>query len=62
MKQIYRVEKRGLAYWSDNVTFTVMTPQRQPFGPAEGQVPDRELLTTLLGSRGAAEINQRGLG
>ncbi len=61
MKQIYRVAKRGWAYWSDNETFTVMTPQRQPSGPAEAQVPDQELLTALREGRGAAGINQRGL-
>jgi endoglucanase len=39
----------GWAYWSYNETFTVMSSDRQPFGPAERQAPDRTLLETLLG-------------
>lgn len=41
----------GWAYWSYNETLTVMTPQRQPFGPASIQTPDRKLLEVLFGSR-----------
>lgn len=41
----------GWAYWSYNETLTVMTPQRQPFGPAALQTPDSELLEVLLGNR-----------
>jgi hypothetical protein len=46
-------ESRGIgwAYWSYNETLTVMTTQRQPFGPASTQSPDRSLLEVLLGSR-----------
>ncbi len=39
----------GWAYWSYNETLTVMTPDRTPFGPADRQTPDRELLQALLG-------------
>jgi hypothetical protein len=41
----------GWAYWSYNETFTVMTAQRQPFGPAKRQTPDKRLLEVLFGSR-----------
>jgi hypothetical protein len=41
----------GWAYWSYNETLTVMTSQRQPFGPASIQTPDRKLLEVLFGSR-----------
>ena len=37
----------GWAYWSYNETLTVMTPQRQPFGPANAQTPDQKLLDVL---------------
>ncbi|MHB8862904.1 MAG: glycoside hydrolase family 5 protein [Pirellulaceae bacterium] len=39
----------GWAYWSYNETFTIMTPDRTPFGPAGRQTPDRRLLEALLG-------------
>lgn len=42
----------GWAYWSYNETFTVMTSDRQPFGPATFQTPDRKMLEALLGDRG----------
>jgi len=47
-------EKNGIgwAYWSYNETLTVMTPDRQPFGPAKSQRPDEKMLEALLGSRG----------
>jgi endoglucanase len=38
----------GWAYWSYNETLTVMTEDREPFGPAEKQVPDQRLLKILL--------------
>ena len=41
----------GWAYWSYNETLTVMTPDRQPFGPASVQTPDKKLLEVLFGSR-----------
>jgi endoglucanase len=41
----------GWAYWSYNETLTVMTPERQPFGPASVQTPDKKLLEVLFGSR-----------
>jgi hypothetical protein len=44
-------EKHGIgwAYWSYNETFTAMTLDRQPFGPAKAQTPDKQLLEALLG-------------
>jgi len=47
-------EKNGIgwAYWSYNETLTVMTPARQPFGPARNQTPDEKLLEVLLGPEG----------
>jgi hypothetical protein len=46
-------EKNGIgwAYWSYNETFTVMTAERQPFGPARALRPDRKLLEVLLGGK-----------
>lgn len=46
-------EKNGIgwAYWSYNETFTVMTPDRQPFGPAEGLTPDEKVLEALFGEK-----------
>ena len=38
----------GWAYWSYNETLTVMTPERQPFGPAHAQEPDNTLLESLF--------------
>ena len=38
----------GWAYWSYNETFTVMTRDRVPFGPASRQKPDRALLRALF--------------
>ncbi len=39
----------GWAYWSYNETLTIMTPDRQSFGPAERQTPDKPMLDILLG-------------
>ena len=39
----------GWAYWSYNETLTVMTPDRTPFGPADRQTPDQQLLQALSG-------------
>ncbi len=41
----------GWAYWSYNETLTVMTPGRQPFGPAKNQTPDERLLGILFEPR-----------
>jgi endoglucanase len=38
----------GWAYWSYNETLTVMTSDRTPFGSADRQTPDRQLLQVLL--------------
>ncbi len=43
----------GWAYWSYNETLTVMTPARQPFGPAKNQTPDERMLDILLGRKGS---------
>jgi len=40
----------GWAYWSYNETLTIMTSDRQPFGPAKNQTPDAVLLEILLGT------------
>lgn len=61
VREVFENHGIGWAYWSYNETFTVMTPTRKPFGPAPAQIPDQELLTALLGSRGASQTNQRGL-
>ena len=37
----------GWAYWSYNETLTVMTPDRTPFGPADRQTPDQQVLRAL---------------
>jgi len=37
----------GWAYWSYNETFTLMTHDRTPFGPADRQTPDPQLLNVL---------------
>lgn len=42
----------GWAYWSYNETLTIMTPERQAFGPAESQPPDKRMLDALFGGRG----------
>lgn len=42
----------GWAYWSYNETLTIMTPDRQPFGPAASQTPDRRMLDALFGRGG----------
>lgn len=39
----------GWAYWSYNETFTALTADRTPFGPADRQTPDRMVLEALLG-------------
>ncbi|MHB1460526.1 MAG: cellulase family glycosylhydrolase [Armatimonadota bacterium] len=41
----------GWAYWSYNETFSVMSPTRTPFGPADSQVPDPEILRALMPDR-----------
>ena len=46
----------GWAYWSYNETLTVMTPDRQPFGPASVQTPDKRLLEVLFGSQGRSNF------
>lgn len=40
----------GWAYWSYNETLTVMTAEREPFGPAAAQTPDAAVLEALFGS------------
>ena len=42
-------EKNGIgwAYWSYSENFTIMTPERTPFGHAENQTPDKQMLDAL---------------
>jgi hypothetical protein len=49
VRETFEASGTGWAYWSYNETMTVMTPERQPFGPAAAQTPDGEMLDALLG-------------
>lgn len=49
MREVFEENGIGWAYWSYNETFTVMTPERQAFGPAALQTPDTKMLEALLG-------------
>jgi hypothetical protein len=51
VREAFESHDIGWAYWSYNETLTVMTPPRQPFGPAGNQTPDRKLLEVLFGNR-----------
>jgi hypothetical protein len=48
LRTIFDMNKIGWAYWSYNETFSVMTSDRTPRGPAKEQTPDRLLLRVLL--------------
>ena len=48
VREAFERNKIGWAYWSYNETFTIMTSQRQPFGPAKSQTPDPKLLEALF--------------
>lgn len=50
LREVFEQYGIGWAYWSYNETFTAMTTQRQPFGPAKDQKPDQRLLEALFGS------------
>lgn len=49
VRETFEANGIGWAYWSYNETFSVMTPDRQPFGPANKQTPDTKILEALLG-------------
>jgi len=51
VREVFEENGIGWAYWSYNETLTVMTTDRQPFGPAKFQTPDRKLLEALLGDQ-----------
>lgn len=48
IRTIFDAEKIGWSYWSYNETFSVMTSDRTPSGPAYEQTPDKELLRVLM--------------
>jgi len=50
VREVFESHGIGWAYWSYNETLTVLTPQRQPFGPASAQTPDDKLLDALFAS------------
>jgi len=50
LREVFEENGIGWAYWSYNETLTIMTPERQPFGPAAMQTPDKKMLDALFGS------------
>jgi endoglucanase len=50
LREVFEENGIGWAYWSYNETLTVMTTDRQPFGPARFQTADRKMLEALLGN------------
>jgi hypothetical protein len=50
VRETFERQGIGWAYWSYNETFTAMTAERRPFGPAKAQRPDKQLLEALFGS------------
>ncbi len=55
LREVFEQNGIGWAYWSYNETLTIMTPDRQPFGPAGVQTPDKKLLEALFGSQAAED-------
>jgi endoglucanase len=53
VREVFEENGIGWAYWSYNETLTVMTSDRQPFGPAASQTPDEKMLEVLLGENTA---------
>ena len=51
VREVFEENGIGWAYWSYNETLTVMTPDRQPFGPADRQTPDQKMLEALFDGR-----------
>jgi endoglucanase len=51
VRELLEQNRIGWAYWSYNEAFTVMTPDRTPFGPAAAQKPDPAVLRALLPGR-----------
>lgn len=51
VREVFEENGIGWAYWSYNETLTIMTADRQPFGPAELQTPDKRMLEALFGTR-----------
>jgi hypothetical protein len=51
VREAFEEHQIGWAYWSYNETLTIMTPERQPFGPAKGLTPDTMMLKALLGEK-----------
>jgi hypothetical protein len=49
VREAFEANCIGWAYWSYNETLTIMTPERQAFGPAESQTPDKRMLDALFG-------------
>mgnify|MGYP000108841829 CR=1 FL=1 len=48
IRSVFEENKIGWAYWSYNETFSVMTSDRTPFGPATPQIQDNSILGALL--------------
>ncbi|MCC6699420.1 MAG: cellulase family glycosylhydrolase [Candidatus Hydrogenedentes bacterium] len=51
LRETFEANHIGWAYWSYNETFTIMTPDSPPFGPAKNATPDMKMLDALFGTR-----------
>lgn len=50
LRETFEANHIGWAYWSYNETFTIMTPDSPPFGPAKNATPDTKMLEALFGA------------
>lgn len=51
LREAFEENGIGWACWCYNETPTIMTVDRQPFGPAGSQTPDKRVLEQLLGTK-----------